>query len=89
MSSGSSAYLLNARFVFHKPLNWKTAFQFPLVYVVQYLAGVALLSFWVEVLQVGDLIAPLLVIACTVPVTFVLSRFIIKGHGTHTAEPSA
>ena len=73
------AYTLNSRFVFHKPLHWKKAFQFPLVYVVQYLAGIALLSLWVELLHISDVIAPLLVIACTVPVTFVLSRLIIKG----------
>ena len=73
------AYTLNSRFVFHKPLHWKKAFQFPLVYVVQYLAGIVLLFLWVEVLRVSDVIAPLLVIACTVPVTFVLSRLIIKG----------
>jgi hypothetical protein len=35
------------------------------------------------------MIASLLVIACTVPVTFILSRLIIKGRGTPSSAHSA
>jgi putative flippase GtrA len=73
------AYVLNARFVFRQPLRWRSALSFPLVYVMQYLAGIALLAVLVETLHVGADIAPALVIAITVPLTFVLSRLIIKG----------
>ncbi len=73
------AYVLNARFVFHQPFRWRAAVRFPLVYVVQYGAGVALLAFAVDTLHVSDELAPLVVIAVTVPLTFVLSRLIIKG----------
>jgi putative flippase GtrA len=73
------SYYLNSRFVFHQPLHWKKAFQFPLVYIVQYMSGIALLSLSVEVLHINAEIAPLLVIAFTIPLTFVLSRLIIKG----------
>lgn len=73
------AYYLNARFVFHQPLRLKSAVQFPLVYVVQYGAGIGLLAFFVETLHLSADLAPALVIAVTVPVTFILSRVIIKG----------
>ncbi len=73
------AYYLNARFVFRQPLRLKAAVQFPLVYVVQYVAGILLLSFFVETLRLSAAIAPAFVIAVTVPVTFILSRVIIKG----------
>ena len=82
------SYFLNSRFVFHQPLHWKKALQFPLTYVAQYFVGIALLSVWVEVLHISEVIAPLLVVICTVPVTFVISRLIIKGRNPHPAQSS-
>lgn len=73
------SYYLNSRFVFRQPLQWKKAFQFPLVYVAQYLAGLVLLSLLVELVHIKQEFAPVLVIAATVPLTFILSRLIIKG----------
>ena len=74
------AYYLNSLFVFRQPLQWKKTFTFPLVYVIQYCVGIALLFLLVEVFHVSAAIAPLLVIACTVPLTFVLSRrVLVKG----------
>ena len=72
------AYWLNSRIVFKEPLHWKKALQFPLVYVVQYILGFALLYVFIEWLGVHKMIAPLPVIAVIVPVTFLLSRYIIK-----------
>lgn len=81
------AYVLNARFVFRQPMRLKTALQFPLVYVVQYVAGIMLLSFFVETLHISDAIAPAVVMGVTLPITFILSRVIIKGRGQQkTAE---
>jgi putative flippase GtrA len=73
------SYYLNSRFVFRQPLHWKKAFQFPLVYVVQYVGGIVLLFLLVEVLHLDKVIANLLSIAFIVPLTFILSRVIIKG----------
>jgi putative flippase GtrA len=83
------SYFLNSLFVFHQPLHWKKALQFPLVYVGQLILGFLLLIIWVERLHVNSTIAPILVVICTVPVTFVLSRLIIKGRGIHPAKHSA
>ncbi len=79
------SYYLNSTFVFHQPLHWKKALQFPLVYVVQLLVGEVLLVVWVERLHVDPDIAPILVVICTIPITFILSRYIIKGRHTASA----
>ncbi len=72
------SYLVNSLFVFKERLSFAKAFQFPLVYLVQYLVNVLLLKLLVELLGVHKLIAPVLIIAVTIPITFFLSRKIIK-----------
>lgn len=73
------SYYLNSRFVFKREFSLIKAFQYPLVYLVQYLLGVLLLSVLIEIFFLNKFIAPALVIVLTIPVTFSLSRFIIKG----------
>jgi putative flippase GtrA len=73
------SYYLNTRFVFNCAVNLKSALQYPLTYVVQYLSGALFLHILVGIMAVNKLIAPLFVIALTIPLTFVLARFIIKG----------
>jgi len=73
------AYALNTRFVFRTPWRWKTLLAYPMVYLLQYGLGVACLSLLVERQWVSPELAPLLVVAITLPVTFVASRLLIKG----------
>ncbi len=72
------AYYLNSRWVFHEPLHWKKALRFPAVYLVQYVLGMALLRVLIERLGVPEMIAPLGVVVLLLPVTFFISRLIIK-----------
>jgi putative flippase GtrA len=72
------AYYLSARFVFRRPLHWRRAVQYPLVYVVQYGLGITLTMTLVEGMHVNAEFAPALVIISTLPVTFWMSRRIIK-----------
>lgn len=72
------SYLLNTAFVFRTSFSLRKLLQFPLVYLVQYLLGICLLFTLVELLSVPAYIAPLIVVAATIPVTFILSRKIIK-----------
>jgi putative flippase GtrA len=72
------AYYLSARFVFRRPLQWRHAVQYPLVYVVQYGLGITLTTTQVELLHVDAKFAPILMIIITVPITFWMSRWIIK-----------
>lgn len=72
------SYWLNARFVFHEALSIARAIQYPVVYLVQYLLGLGLLFLLVEVAHLSDIVAPLLVVILTLPVTFLLSRYVIR-----------
>lgn len=71
-------YYLNTRWVFKVPMSWQTFLQYPLVYVVQYGLGLGLMYVLVSMLGVPEKPAPLLVTILSIPVTFVLSRLILK-----------
>ena len=72
------SYLLNTRFVFRRRLAWSSAIRFPLVYVVQYVVGLILLTLLVQRAHVPPAIAAIIVVAASVPLTFVLSRLVIR-----------
>ncbi|MBI3607909.1 MAG: GtrA family protein [Nitrospirae bacterium] len=72
------SYFLTSRFVFRRPLHWSTAVQFPFVYIAQYVVGMGLMYGLVDGLGVSQFIAPVVVVALTVPLTFMLSRLVIK-----------
>lgn len=71
------SYFLNVRFVFKKRVSLASFLKFPFVYVIQYALGALVL--W---LLVGAGITPTLamagVVAVTIPVTFLASRFVLK-----------
>jgi putative flippase GtrA len=82
------AYVANSLFVFHEPLAWRKFMAFPLVYVVQYLIGITLLPVLIEVLRFDPLIAQPVVIVITMPVTYLLSRLIVRSNpGVHRHAP--
>lgn len=72
------SYWFNAAIVFKTPVTWKGFFSFPLVYLLQYLMSAGLLSVFVEQFNLPKNIAPLVVIAVTVPITFVLTRWLLR-----------
>jgi putative flippase GtrA len=72
------SYWLNAKFVFQERLSIGHALQYPIVYLVQYLLGLSLLFLLVEVVHLSEIVSPLLVIVVTVPITFLLSRYLIR-----------
>jgi putative flippase GtrA len=73
------SYWLNSHWVFRTELKWKTFLSFPLVYLFQYVFGAVLLHVLVEMLGLSEWWSPLLVIIFSVPVTFGMSRLILKG----------
>jgi putative flippase GtrA len=75
------SYYLSARFVFRRPLRWSDAAHYPLVYVLQYALGITLTTVLIEGGELNPEIVPVLVIIMTLPVTFLLSRRIIKRRG--------
>lgn len=72
------SYWLNAWYVFKEPLSLKKFLKFPLVYLVQYLTGGVLLYLLVGQFGLSPLLAPLFVVALNLPITFLLSRLIVK-----------
>jgi putative flippase GtrA len=83
------AYYLSARFVFRRPLRWRDAAQYPLVYVLQYSLGITLTTLLIEGANLNPEIVPALVIVMTLPFTFLLSRRIIKRRGKVGVAPAA
>ena len=73
------SYFLNSKFVFRQELRLNRALQYPLVYVTQYLFGTISIYLLVQVLRVNKLLAPVLVLLITIPLTFFLSRRIVTG----------
>jgi putative flippase GtrA len=72
------SYWFNATIVFKTPISWRSFLTFPLAYVIQYLLSAVLLSVFVERLGIHQSIAPLAVIVLTIPVTFVLTRWLLR-----------
>jgi putative flippase GtrA len=76
------SYWINTAFVFRRAWDWRRLAAYPSVYLLQYLVGLALLFLLVEHAGVPEKLAPLLSIPMTIPITFLASRFIIKGRAS-------
>lgn len=71
------SYWLNLRFVFKAEGNWRKFIRYPIVYAVQYGLSAVLLHVLVRDAGWRPALAPLVSIAATLPVTFVLSRWLL------------
>ncbi|MFZ2314363.1 MAG: GtrA family protein [Gammaproteobacteria bacterium] len=72
------SYYINSVFVFNNSLSLKKMMQFPSVYLVQYFLGVASLYIFVDQMRINANAALLLVIIISVPITYLLSGYILK-----------
>lgn len=72
------AYYTTARLVFDEPLRRKSALLFPLVYFLQFVLGYVLIRFAVETLGIPEWLGLAFSVAITLPLTFVLSRWIVR-----------
>lgn len=72
------SYVVNSAFVFrHKP-TLRGLLAFPLVYALQLLVGLLVVYLAVATLGLPEWIAPLIAIAATLPMTYLLSRWLIR-----------
>jgi putative flippase GtrA len=76
------AYFYNSLVVFNSPLSYKKFALFPLVYLVQYLLSLGLLAAFVQFLKMSETWAPLAVLIIVTPLTYLLSKLILKGKVT-------
>ncbi len=72
------AYALSAAFVFRQPMRRRSAIRFPLVYLAQFLISLGLLRLAVEVIHIPQWLAFAFVVILTIPVTFLLSRWVLR-----------
>ncbi|MGN7761964.1 GtrA family protein [Paenibacillus sp. 22594] len=72
------SYYLNTVFVFKEKVSFKKFLKFPIVYLIQYLVNIFMLYVLVERVHLSTGIVPLIVIVVTIPITYALSKLIIK-----------
>jgi putative flippase GtrA len=72
------SYWINSRFVFRVRMSIKSMFRYPIVYSVQIMFSMVMMYLLVEKLFFPKIIAPLIVVAITVPISFILSRKIMN-----------
>lgn len=75
------SYFLNVLFVFKVAVSPKAFLSYPLVYAFQYLFSAFLLKILVEHLEMSKSVAPLLVIAVSVPLTYLVVRVFLTSVG--------
>lgn len=71
------AYALSAAFVFRQPMRKRSALRFPLVYLAQFLISLGLLRLAIEVIHIPQWLALGFAVVLTIPVTFLLSRWVL------------
>jgi len=70
---------LNTVFVFRNTFSFKKVLQYPFVYVIQYVIGILLIYIFIGIMGINEYIAPIFAISLTMPITFLLARYIIRG----------
>ncbi|WP_241668500.1 GtrA family protein [Pseudomonas sp. Sample_22] len=72
------SYLFNSQIVFKLKKTWKGLLIYPSVYLIQYLISAALLHILVESFGLPKEVAPLLIIVALLPVTYILSKTVLR-----------
>lgn len=72
------AYIGNSRYVFRRPLDWKIASVYPLVYLVQYVLTAGLIHLFGLFAGLGPRLALAMALVITTPVSFVLNRTMLN-----------
>lgn len=80
-------YYLNTRWVFKVQMSWRTFMQFPLVYLLRYALDMALIVLLVSGLGLWEEIAPIAALLVSMPVGFVLSRWLLKRQPAASNRP--
>ncbi|MEW2403183.1 GtrA family protein [Streptomyces sp. NPDC046862] len=76
--SMTGSFFLNARFTYRTRPTWRKFLLFPLSNATNFLITTAGVYLIVDVLHAGDRLAPLLASGAAIPVTFLVSRTIMR-----------
>lgn len=72
------SYVVNSKFVFSVKMSWLKLLVYPTVYAVQYIFNKSTLNLLVYSLRVPEVYAPLLVTVLSIPVTYLISRSVLR-----------
>jgi len=72
------SYYLNVKFVFRESIMLESIIKYPLIYLSQYFCGMILMWIIAGQLKLPPQVAMGIVITMTVPITFLISRKLIK-----------
>ena len=72
------SYYLNCYFVYKVKPTWRKFIQFPLTQVVNMGMQTLLLYIFVQWLHISSVIAPFAGLILTIPVTFIMSKYILR-----------
>lgn len=81
------SYTLNALWVFRAGWTLRGLAAFPVVHAVQAILSIALFHLLVTRMGVPHQFAPLLVVAVTIPVTFLLARRVVRRRPSPPTSP--
>ena len=79
-------YLINTFWVFKRQPSLRTAMAYPLTYGLNYLLGAVLLWFLVEWARIPKAAAPLIIVAVSVPVMYLITRAIFRSRPVRETE---
>ena len=83
-----TAYYLNTVIVFKSCISLKKFLSFPIVYIVQYTFNIFFLYIFVEGMSIDAKLAPIFGIIITMPITYLLSKYILQKPDTNYVKPS-
>ncbi|MCG7338121.1 GtrA family protein [Staphylococcus sp. ACRSN] len=72
------SYYLNCYFVYKVTPTWKKFIQFPITQVINMGMQTLLLYIFVQWFHISSIIAPFAGLIITIPITFMLSKYILK-----------
>ena len=68
------SFVIYSQFVFKSPFVLKKIFQYPLIYVFQYMSGLILLIVLIKYIGIDKSIAPIINVIILTPITFILNK---------------
>lgn len=81
ISGVAIAFILNSSYVFKTKITLRKTIKYPLVYLFQYIINALVLNILIKNGVVNEILAPVLVVVFSIPVTYLLTKFILKGKG--------
>ncbi|XZG70788.1 GtrA family protein [Chitinibacteraceae bacterium HSL-7] len=72
------SYWMSVAFVFKKKASLASFLKYPSVYIVQFILNILMLHLLVELAGLSKVFSPLLVLVLTIPVSYVLSAWVVR-----------